>query len=463
MVSEKFRYQLRQEIQQWESEGLIDRQIYEQLVIRYRLEELDSMARDRFVLIVIGLGFIIIGLGLITLVAANWQVWSRPIKVFILLSFFIVSNSAGFSLWQSPKHSQAKLGQGLLLLGALSIGANIGLMSQMFHQTGSSYLLYLVWSLAVLLMAYGLRLTSLGILAIILMAIAYGWGVINILGWGREIFGQELQQMPLIVSSLFISLAYYCRSRWLFGLTIILTSFALAINLGQYANISDSIFQSFATASLAVLIPACFWTYRDNLLFPSIELPHKFESFSRKFAIFYLCLVLYVGSFNAIWHSSNYPQNIDGSLENISFLIAPLIFSLFSIWAWWKSGQRSDENFPWRLERDSAAIGLFLAIIGGLIGVNTYYSLHETGTIIFNLMLFCLGIGLIRQSVNMGQRLSFWSGILLLSLQLLSRMFEYSTGLIFKAIVLFVCGLAIILAGLWFERYLNNFTTTNNN
>jgi uncharacterized membrane protein len=460
MVSEKFRYQLRQEIQQWESEGWIDRQLYERLVIRYRLEELDSLARDRFVLVVIGLGFIILGLGLITFVAANWQVWSRPIKVFILLSVFIVSNSAGFYLWQSPNPSQVKLGRGLLLLGGLSIGANIGLMSQMFHQTGSPYLLYLVWGLAVSFMAYGLRMTSLGILAIILMAIAYYLGAINLLGWGGEIFGGELQQMPLIASGLFLPLAYYCRSRWLFSLTVILTGFALAINLSQYAQISESISQSLALIGLAVLVPACFWAYRDNLLFPNLELPYKFESFSRKFAIFYLACVLYWGSFNAVWNSSNSAQVANGNLD-LSLVIAPLIFGLFSVWAWWKLGQRQQE-IPWRLDRDSAAIGFLLATICGLIGWHDVSALGTTGTILFNLMLFLLGIGLIRQSVNMGHRLSFWSGILLLSLQLLSRMFEYNTALVFKAIILFICGLAIILAGLWFERYLNNFTTNNN-
>jgi uncharacterized membrane protein len=381
---------------------------------------------------------------LITFVAANWQVWSRPIKVFILLSVFIISNSGGFYLWRSPTSDRAKLGRGLLLLGALSIGANIGLMSQMFHQTGSPYLLYLIWGLAVSLMAYGLRMTSLGILAIILIAIGYCLGVINLLGWGGEIFGGELQQMPLIAVVLFLPLAYYCRSRWLFSLTVILTGFALAINLGQYAQISDSIIQTFALIGLAVLVPACFWAYRDNLLFPNIELSHKFESFSRKFAVFYLACVLYWGSFNAIWNSSNSPEQVNNNLENLSLVIAPLIFGLFSVWAWWKLGQRQQE-FPWRLDRDSAAIGFLLAIICGLIGWHDVSDLGITGTILFNLMLFLLGMGLIRQSVNMGQRLSFWSGILLFSLQLLSRMFEYNTALVFKAIVLFICGSIIIL------------------
>ena len=46
MASEKFRYQLRQEAQQWQEEGIIDPEIYEQLVTKYRLSELDSASRE---------------------------------------------------------------------------------------------------------------------------------------------------------------------------------------------------------------------------------------------------------------------------------------------------------------------------------------------------------------------------------------------------------------------------------
>jgi hypothetical protein len=60
----------------------------------------------------------------------------------------------------------------------------------------------------------------------------------------------------------------------------------------------------------------------------------------------------------------------------------------------------------------------------------------------------------VRQGLNQSIRLNFWAGVSLLTLQIFSRMLEYQTGLIFKSIVLVLCGLAIVIAGLWFERYL---------
>jgi uncharacterized membrane protein len=74
-------------------------------------------------------------------------------------------------------------------------------------------------------------------------------------------------------------------------------------------------------------------------------------------------------------------------------------------------------------------------------------------TLLFNLLLFLLGVGLVREGVTQGQRRLFWGGMVLLTLQIFTRMLEYNTDLLFKSLVLFLCGLGVIAAGLWFERH----------
>ena len=461
MASEKFRYQLRQEAQQWRDEGLISPETYEQLATRYRLEELDSASRDRFILIVLGLGFILLGLGVITFVAANWQTWSRPIKVLLLLGLFMGTNCTGFYLWRSPNQRKSRLGQGLLLLGTLILGANLGLMSQMFHQTGAAYKLYLIWGLGVWAMAYALRLTSLGFMAIILMAIAYCGGIWNFDSLGTS-SGQELQQMSLIIAFLFIPLAYYCRSRWIFGLSSVLIVFALGTNLAEYLSVADLSNTSFIPALLFILPPGLLWSYGDDLLFPNSEV--NFEAINRKLAVFYLGCFFYLCSFN-FW-DNNFDSTQSGKFIDFApwpLLIAPIIFTIWGIWAWWKLGVRRTSNLPWRLDRNSTYIGTTLVILFGLIWFNIAVApIGIAGTIIFNLLLFLLAIILISQSVREGRRFNFWLGIILLILQIFSRMFEYDTGLILKAIALFACGIAAILAGLWFERYLSTVNSSDN-
>ena len=460
MASEKFRYQLRQEAQQWQQEGIIDPEIYRQLTSRYQLDELDSVSRDRFILVVLGVGFILLGLGVITFVAANWQVWSRPIKVLLLLSLFAATNCGGFYLWRSPNPGKSRLGQGLLLLSALTIGANLGLMSQMFHQTGSVSTLYLVWGISVCAMAYGLRLASLGVMAIILMAIAYSLGLFRDTIWDGADLSQILQQMSLIVAFIFIPLAYYCRSRWLFRLSWLFVACALGTNLIHYLNAADLSGTSILIPLTLILIPALLWSYRDNLLFANFDL--SFDTANRKLAVFYLGGFFYICSFN-FW-TDNFGSGGSGKFINLDLLpalTAPLLFILFSIWAWWRLGIRRD-NLPWRLDRNSTYVGAALVWLFGFFWFNlAIASIGIAATIIFNLLLLIMAIVLISQSVKEGQRFNFWLGIILLVLQIFSRMFEYDTNLILKAIALFICGIAAIIAGLWFERCLSRQTSNS--
>ncbi|MEK0186527.1 MAG: DUF2157 domain-containing protein, partial [Oscillatoriales cyanobacterium] len=81
MISDQFRRELRSQAKLWQAEGLIDTSLYQQLADRYQFHTLESASRNRFLGILISLGSILLALGVITFVAANWQVWSREARV----------------------------------------------------------------------------------------------------------------------------------------------------------------------------------------------------------------------------------------------------------------------------------------------------------------------------------------------------------------------------------------------
>jgi uncharacterized membrane protein len=78
------------------------------------------------------------------------------------------------------------------------------------------------------------------------------------------------------------------------------------------------------------------------------------------------------------------------------------------------------------------------------------------GPLIFNILLFLLAGGLIRDSIPAGQRHKFWLGIAFLILQVLSRFLEYDTDLLLKSLAFALCGIGAIGSGLWFERHLRS-------
>ena len=454
MVSEKFRHQLRQQATNWQEEGLIDRELYVQLSQRYGFAELDTSSRNRFVAIFLILGSILLGLAAITLVAANWQAWSRTVKAGLLLALFVGVNAGGFYLWRSSAESwQSRLGKGLLLLGALILGANLGLMSQMFHRSGPVYHLLLVWALGVLAMAFSLRLTLLGILAAILLGLAYGGGITTHLSSG-DISGWMLAiaHFPLLASLLLLPLAYYCRSHWLFAMGAILALISLEINLPAFLpEIYRSAIAGGIAIAISVILPtAILWAY------PNLRANTDFRPLSRVLALFCLSLLLFLLSFNFWNESSNFgePDFSSISAQNWLVLLDLGLLGNWAIWSWWRLGLTGDD-FHWRLDANSSGIGAILLVSGFLLWWQwAIGALGAIAIVIFNLLLFLLAVGLIRQALAQGKRLGFWGGILLLGIQLTARMLEYETGLLWKAIVLFGCGIAVIAAGLWFERYL---------
>lgn len=463
MNSEKFRQQLRKEAEKWQAEGLIDGEVYAELSRRYRFDDLAKVARNRFVTILVMLGGIFLGLAIVILVSDRWQLWSKELKVLLLISLFAGTNSVGFYLWQhSLTQWQAQMGKGLLLLGALILGANLALMPQIFHQSGSVYQLFLVWGLGVLAMAYSLRLTSLGFLTIILLGIAYVSGILALWIPGQvSSFRLAIEHMPLLACLLGIPLAYWCHSRWLFGLTAILIIFSFEVNLivflANFLNYSPAT-RGIMSAIAYSLPPALLWAYRDSLWFISPRISCDFMS--RNLGLFFLGGEFYLFSFNRFWLPFSYRTGSEIALHDWFKLLDIFLLAGLTLWAWWRLGYGDNLNARWRMALKNTIFGTAI-VITALI-VCWHFSIGALGaiaTLIFNLFFLLLGIGLIREGFSIRKRKVFWLGIFLIALQLISRMLEYGLGLFFVAIVLIVCGIGSISAGFWFERYLDRLNT----
>ncbi|WP_375502285.1 DUF2157 domain-containing protein [uncultured Nostoc sp.] len=480
MLLDNFRRQLRQEAQLWQDEGLIDADFYQILAQRYQFNNLETAARDRFVFILIAVGATLLGLGVITFVAANWQALNREAKLTLLLSLFLTTNIAGFILWRQPasnnisprsrKRRQQVFGEGLLLLGALTIGANIALLAQMFHISGSSYELFLIWGLAVLLMAYSLRLASLGMLALILVLIGYSIGLFdgyfaqNELTWARLV----IQHLPLLLGVVFVPLAYWCRSRWIFRIAAIafVTSWQFHLQSLQVLTYRDA--PPWIAIAAFALPPALLWSY-DDLLFWRVS-SRLFQPFARTLAKVFFSITFYYLSFRWLWSNPSvgyYTEFQNNHLATSLPFIDVVIFTVLALWQWWHL-LRSTGN------RERHGIDFKTIFIGSLIVITTLLIfVHQAITPIpgipifaFNVLLAVLGFELIREALELGQRRDFWGGVILLTLQIISRTLEYDTALLFKSLIFVLCGIAVIFAGLWFERYLSSLpvlSTSDNN
>ncbi len=460
MMPEKFRQQLRQEAIAWREEGLIQPSLYDHLSDRYQFDQIDSTARNTFVMILLGLGSVLIALAVITFIAANWQEWSRLAKVLLLVSLFIGINSGGFYLWRGAgQRWQARLGQALLLLGALLIGPSLALFSQMFHQTGSVQILFLVWGLAVLVMAYSLCLPMLGIVSIILVSMGYFWyypdpGV-------HGLWLSLLAYFPLIAIALFFPLARWSRSAWLLRLVVLFTVFALQFKLLQFVNTLNNFNHSWTllgAIAASCLIPFLLWGSRAlGSIFAEED---DVALSSSRLAVVYVSFFSFLFSFNNWWRN---PVSLATGTETTSAMVNGLVlvvlFSAIALALWWRLGTL--HGSIWRLTLSDTSFAAVLLIIAGLLWAHwTFGPLWVIGTLILNLLLTLIAIACIQEALSSSDRQGFWWGLLVLVVQIMSRMLEYDTGLLAKSLAFLLCGVGVILAGLWFERYVRTLASS---
>ena len=466
MTTDKFRSQLRQEAELWRAEGIINDSQHQQLSQRYQFNNLDTSSRNQFVTVLIGIGSILIGLGVITFVAANWQDLPKTAKVLLLLSLLIIVNATGFYFWRKLSSSPQRLGNGLLILGALILGANIGLMGQLFHSTNPFYELLLAWGIGVLVMAYSLHLTSLAAMAIILIWSGYLGFISNDLfssasqnpTWS-SFLGQH---MPLLACIVFIPLAYLCKSRWIFCLSAIAILSSAVINLSllgdRLFNLSTLQTSGWLVAIAFALPSALLWSYDDSYLTYTTK---SFSRSARNLALLYLAIVIYSSSFYGLWQYWNNSSLSLETLRSINWfpLVDIFLLVIVAILQWLRLGRTIARHRPLHSQDLTTIVIGLLITITALIPIwhTNVASIPELATFAFNAMLFILSVGLMREGLSHGQRRAFWFGLLLLIFRIMHWFLLSVSGLFFKSLVFVLCGVGVIAIGLWFEKYVRTF------
>ena len=474
MILDNFRRKLRQEAENWRDEGIISSAQHQQISDRYQLHQIEAATKENSSFIAIAMGGLLLAMGIITFVAANWQTWSREVKFILLMSLFLSTAITGFYTWRQPlvamsqgkkpQRSKRLLGEVLLILSALILGATLMLMAQIFNISSSTSELFLTWGFGVLVMAYGLSLTSLGVLAIVLIQIGYWMGLGDFISAGDTTWTKlAVKHMSLLSWLLFVPLAYFCRSRWIFGLGVVAFTISLQYSLDPLPlqNFTDAISW---VASLALgLPPALLWSY-DDLLFPSINY-RLFKPVARSLALVCFAIVFYLLSFRWQWQPSSYGYNSlttpTAVFQSLPIVDLGVLSGLAALQ--WLFLLRHRNNSTKR--EPFFTISVIIAFLSFIVIVPFWHQainrITELAVFIFNILLAMLAWGLMQEGIKLNGRRLFWSGMLLFTLQIVSRILEYDTGLLFKSLVFILCGSGLLFGGLWFERHVSSKSSSS--
>ncbi|MDQ0457220.1 DUF2157 domain-containing protein [Rhizobium paknamense] len=158
-----YRARLKKDLARWVSQGLITADTAEAMLADQR----DQPAVITTGGVLMMLSAVLISAALLLLVAANWQAIPRLVKVGGILTLIWIFHLGGALLMA---RGRVILGEVLLVLGAVSFGAAISLVAQLYHLSGDVLDALALWLCGALAACLAFRSQALGGVVVLLAA-----------------------------------------------------------------------------------------------------------------------------------------------------------------------------------------------------------------------------------------------------------------------------------------------------
>ncbi|MGA2322487.1 MAG: DUF2157 domain-containing protein [Sedimentisphaerales bacterium] len=438
-ISNRFRELLKQELQLWQADGLISTEQSSAISQRYQLDQMAKESTHLLLFVIYIIGTVLVGAGVISFVAANWESIPAAAKVAMIVAFMLACHLIGYYLWRISAISP-RLGHALVVLGTLVFGANIGLMAQIFHIKSNFYNGLFAWAIGAIIMAYALESVPNAVIAILVSFIGFcGWAVDS---------PQSFCYYPFVAAAIFLPFAYLCRSVLAFSLSLL----AVGLSVVVCVDLDYREFVSFGLAAPGAAL--LFFAY--GLLLHRTANFKTFASPAMVVATAFTAFGAYLSSFHF------YGMRFPNLFEHRMWLVPTICLYVPAVVMWGLAfkGTLADGKIRW------VALGVLVSCVlvaAPIVLTPILMSVPDFfwSTVLSNVACLVLSAGLIANSFRAEDRQFFWAGVLFVALVIASRFFEYETGLLIKAVVFITCGIGLILAGVGFENYLKQRGMTN--
>ena len=402
--------------------GIITPETAEGIQQYYR--EKAGQSQNRLFIIFGILGAILVGLGVILIIAHNWDEFSRTLKTFFsFLPLLVGQFFCAFTLWRKNDSSAWRESSSAFLFFA--VGASISLISQVYHIPGNISVFILTWMLLCLPLVYLLRSSVTSLLYII--GITY---------WAAE---TGYWTYPA-------SETYYY---WLLLLAVLPHYYLL--KKSQPASNFIIFHHWFIPLSITIALGTVSRNYEEFMFISYISL----------FCLFYL-----VGKTNLFQSqkSSGNGYLAIGSAGTISILLA-LSFTWF-----WEDLRRMDVSFSDTIRSPEFFTALIASLIAGafFIRFGKYKSVSELNpmelvflifiiifiiglkapfaVILVNLLIFTIGIFTIRLGAKKDHLGILNYGLLIITALVICRFFDTDLSFVFRGMLFVGVGLGFFFA-----------------
>jgi uncharacterized membrane protein len=124
------KHDLASETADWVGDGIISKDQAQAICSRYGIDYGSRARRAYGYQVLAGLGYLFIGLALITLIGANWDEIPRAVRMSGMVALTLAANLMGLHKF---KHDQGAAANAWFFLGSLFYGASIMLIAQIYH------------------------------------------------------------------------------------------------------------------------------------------------------------------------------------------------------------------------------------------------------------------------------------------------------------------------------------------
>lgn len=423
------------ESRRWAAENIITAEQAERIRGLYALP---ANALSWGLIVFFGLGAVIIGLGVILLIAYNWDKIPKPGKLAIVFATLLATQASGLALRRHTDWRE-QLGEALSLLGTMAFGAGIWLVAQIYNIDEHYPNGFLLWALGALAMAWVLPSVPQAITAVVLLAI---WG-----GTEAIAFDTPVDISALIVLVAVGPLAWRRRSAPLAVFTVAGLYWLLLCGAGHWGGASGA-FTNALALSAALLAAAKLMTETAGV--------SSIRGVMRFFGGLGFVVCAYVLSFHgAVEDMLVWSSRVDGMA-----MMAIYHWLLFAIaatgWIWLLVRMLRDGSSEVRTEEWLFPIALVYALVMGAWGDTTEPALIAT---VFNLVCLALASAwMVRGCRNTDLGLVV-PGSVLLGLVVFARYFDLFNSLATRGLIFVLFGAVLFAEGFYYRRIRNSAGT----
>jgi hypothetical protein len=425
---------LRAELPQLVADGVLSAEAAAALETRYADSAPEAPHRLGFILSAI-LGSLLLGAGIVLIVAHNWDFLGRPIRCAIAFGPLVLTQALSVFVLGRRKESPAWR-ESAAILNISAIGTAIALVSQTYQIQGDFARFILVWMLLALPVVYLFR-TSLGLAAYFVGATV--WVMSRKSGGAFLGTNQiDLWVWPLLFLALPALIARFRENRNGFGPLLALTALAAAsaFALGQTDEIGAQSFWRCSFAGFWVVVylvgAAPFKNWRPTR-------PHPFVALGW---IGILSLSVFL-SFQDSWRTRqwqnavdlvprHYPDILAAGIQ-IAWVLAAFLFAAYLLW--------KDR------EANLAPAGLVpIAVIAWVFAKRTGNPLVPA--LIVNSFVLALGIFTLLRGVRAGRVYEANLGMLVVTILALARFFDSELEFFARGIAFIAIGIGFLVTNL---------------